>query len=114
MYASSAELAEAGGSDNELSIRPALQHCLAAYCSVHKDKVVLVPELPATKGTKSDGTVCDSLRMTHVYWEAKNTHDHLDAEIQEKFSRVYTSDSILFEDGRVAVIFQNGEEAMRV
>ena len=41
-YESLAELIEAGGSDNELSIRPASQNCLAAYCAAHKDKLVLV------------------------------------------------------------------------
>ena len=40
-HASLAELIEAGGSDNELSIRPAFQNCLAAYCAAHRDKLVL-------------------------------------------------------------------------
>ena len=113
-HASLAELIEAGGSDNELSIRPAFQNCLAAYCAAHRDKLVLVPELATTKGTKPDGTIRDSLRMTRGYWEAKDTHDNLDAEILEKFNRGYPRDNILFEDSRFAVLFQNGEEAMRV
>ena len=113
-YASLAELIEAGGSDNELSIRPAFQNCLAAYCAAHRDKLVLVPELAAAKGTKPDGTIRDALRMTRGYWEAKDTHDNLDAEIQDKFARGYSRDNILFEDSRVAVLFQNGDEAMRV
>ncbi len=113
-YASLAELIEAGGSDNELSIRPAFQNCLAAYCAAHRDKLVLVPELAAAKGTKPDGTIRDALRMTRGYWEAKDTHDNLDAEIQDKFARGYPRDNILFEDSRVAVLFQNGDEAMRV
>ena len=37
-YASLAELIEAGGSDNELNIRPAFQNCLAAYCAAHKEQ----------------------------------------------------------------------------
>ena len=113
-YASLADLIEAGGSDNELSIRPAFQNCLAAYCAAHRDKLVLVPELATTKGTKPDGTIRDSLRMTRGYWEAKDTHDNLDAEIQEKFNRGYPRDNILFEDSRFAVLFQNGEESIRV
>ena len=113
-YAYLDELIIAGGSDNELSIRPAFQNCLAAYCAAHRDKLVLVPELATTKGTKPDGTIRDSLRMTRGYWEAKDTHDNLDAEILEKFNRDYPRDNILFEDSRFAVLFQNGEEAMRV
>ena len=113
-YSSLAELIEVGGSDNELNIRPAFQNCLAAYCAAHRDRLVLVPELATTKGTKPDGTIRDSLRMTRGYWEAKDTHDNLDAEILEKFNRGYPRDNILFEDSRFAVLFQNGEEAMRV
>ena len=95
-YASLAQLIEAGGSDNELSIRPAFQNCLAAYCAAHRDKLVLVPELATTKGTKPDGTIRDSLRMTRGYWETKDTHDNLDAEIQDKFSRGYPRDNLDF------------------
>ena len=113
-YAYLDELIIVGGSDNELSIRPAFQNCLAAYCAAHRDKLVLVPELATTKGTKPDGTIRDSLRMTRGYWEAKDPHDNLDAEILEKFNRGYPRDNILFEDSRFAVLFQNGEEAMRV
>ena len=113
-YASLAELIEAGGSDNELNIRPAFQNCLAAYCAAHRDKLVLVPELATDKGTRPDGTVRDALRMARGYWEAKDAHDDLDAEIQAKFDRGYPRDNIVFEDSINAVLFQNGEESMRV
>ena len=39
------ELIEFGGSDSELNIRPAFQNCLAAYCTDHREKLALVPEL---------------------------------------------------------------------
>ena len=113
-YASLAELIEVGGSDNELNIRPAFQNCLATYCAAHRDRLVLVPELRAPSGIIPDGTVLDSLRMTRGLWEAKDSHDNLDAEIQSKFERGYPRSNILFEDSRVAVLFQNGGEAMRV
>ena len=113
-YSSLAELIEVGGSDNELSIRPAFQNCLAAYCAAHRDRLVLVPELRAPSGIIPDGTVLDSLRMTRGLWEAKDSHDNLDAEIQSKFERGYPRSNIIFEDSRVAVLFQNGGEVMRV
>lgn len=109
-----AELIELGGSDNELNIRPAFQNCLAAYCAAHREKLVLVPELASSKGNKPDGTIRDALRMARGHWEAKDSHDNLDAEIQRKFDRGYPKDNILFEDSRVAVLFQNGAESMRV
>ena len=75
---------------------------------------MLVPELRAPSGIIPDGTVLDSLRMTRGLWEAKDSHDNLDAEIQSKFERGYPRSNIIFEDSRVAVLFQNGEAAMRV
>ena len=107
------ELIEAGGSDNELNIRPAFQNCLAAYCNDHRERLTLVPELPGPGGIP-DGTVKDSLRMARGYWEAKDTDDNLDTEMQKKFAQGYPQDNILFEDSRTAVLVQNREEAMRV
>ena len=52
--------------------------------------------------------------MARGYWEAKDAHDDLDAEIQAKFDRGYPRDNIVFEDSINAVLFQNGEESMRV
>ncbi len=106
-------LIEFGGSDNEQSIRPAFQTCLDAYCRDHREGFALVPELPGPGGVP-DGTVKDSLRMARGYWEAKDTDDNLDNEIQKKFARGYPQDNIIFEDSRIAVLIQDREEAMRV
>ena len=112
-YSELSDLIEFGGSDNESSIRRAFENCLSQYCSDHRDRLKLVPEL-AAQGGIPDGTVKDSLRMARGYWEAKDTHDDLDTEIQRKFNRGYPRDNILFEDSATAVLFQNREEAMRV
>ena len=112
-YQSLQQLIEYGGSDSELNIRPAFQNCLAAYCGDHKEKLALVPELPVPSGVVPDGTVKDTLRMARGYWEAKDSHDDLDAEITRKFDRGYPRDNIVFEDSRNAVLIQNGETAMR-
>ncbi len=112
-YTAKQELIEFGGSDSELNIRPAFQSCLAAYCSDHKEKLALVPELRTLSGVVPDGTVKDTLRMARGYWEAKDSRDNLDAEIARKFDRGYPRDNILFEDSRTAVLIQNREVAMR-
>ena len=108
-----AELIKFGGADNEENIRPAFQNCLAAYCAEHSERLVLVPELRSDSSNKPDGTIRDSLRMTRGLWEAKDTHDDLDREIQNKLSQGYSSDNILFEDSRTGVLFQDQQEAMR-
>ena len=88
-----------GGSDNESSIRKAFQDCLSEYCANHRENLKLIPEL-AAEGRIPDGTVKDSLRMARGYWEAKDTHDDLDTEIQRKFNRGYPRYNILFEDSQ--------------
>ena len=107
------DIVQFGGSDNESSIRAAFQNCLSQYCANHRENLKLILEL-AGPGGVPDGTVKDSLRMARGYWEAKDTHDNLDAEIQAKFNRGYPRDNILFEDSQTAVLFQNREETMRV
>ena len=52
--------------------------------------------------------------MARGYWEAKDTHDNLETEIQRKFNRGYPQDNIVFEDSRTAVLIQNGGVALRV
>ena len=93
------DLIQFGGSDNESSIRKAFQDCLSEYCSKHRENLRLIPEL-AAQGGVPDGTVKDSLRMARGYWEAKDTHDDLDTEIQRKFNRGYPRDNIVFEDSQ--------------
>ena len=102
-----------GGSDNEQNIRRAFAICLDSYCRDHRDKLALVDELDAPLRNRPDGAVRDSLRMTRGYWEAKDSHDDLDAEIQAKFNRGYPRDNIVFEDSLTAVLYQNGAEAIR-
>ena len=113
-YEDKQRLIDYGGSDNEQSIRAAFQNCLASYCRAHRENLELVPELRAPGGVIPDGTVKDRMRLAHGYWEAKDLHDNLDAEIQSKLQRGYPDDNILFEDSRDAVLIQHGTVAMRV
>ena len=112
-YDELSQLIEFGGLANEENIRPAFQNCLAAYCAEHSERLVLVPELRSDRSNKPDGTIRDSLRMTRGLWEAKDTYDDLDREIRNKLGQGYSSDNILFEDSRTAVLFQDNHEALR-
>ena len=102
---------KAFGGYTELNLRPAFQYCLDAYC--RERHLGLVPELRTTAGVQPDGTIKDSLRMAHGYWEAKDTDDDLDAEIDKKLNKGYPRDNIIFEDSQTAVLIQNREERMR-
>ena len=107
------ELIEFGGATNEENIRLAFLNCLSDYCKEHSERFVLVPELRSDRSNKPDGTIRDSLRMTRGLWEAKDTYDDLDREIRNKLSQGYSSDNILFEDSRTAVLFQDQQEVLR-
>lgn len=88
-YTELEDIIQFGGSDNESSIRKALQDCPSEYCSNHRENLKLIPEL-AGPGGIPDGTVKDTLRMACGYWEAKDSHDDLDAEISSEIQALPT------------------------
>ena len=113
-YEEKRRLIDFGGSDNEQNIRRAFENCLDSYCRDHREGFALVAELTTRSGARPDGTVVDSLRLPRGYWEAKDSHDDLHAEIQRKLGSGYPQDNIVFEDSRVAVLMQHGTVAMQV
>lgn len=110
------KIIEYGGSKHEASIRRAFENLLNEYCQTKN--YVLVAELDySTKGGKTvkpDGTVKDAIRMAIGYWESKDQYDDLNEEIEKKFAKGYPNDNILFEDSQTAVLYQNGDEVLRV
>ena len=109
-------LIQRGGSQNEQSIRGAFEYLLNSYCEAKN--LTVVPELyyKTTKNTsvRIDGIVKDALRLSWGYWEAKDTFDDLDKEIEDKFFKGYPNDNIIFEDSQTAVLIQNGHEVLRI
>ena len=61
-----------------------------------------------------DGTLRDDWNQQRGHWEAKDEHDDLDAEIEDKRAKGYPLTNIIFEDTREAVLYQDRQEAMRV
>ena len=60
-----------------------------------------------------DGALRDQLRLARAYWEAKDSQDDLDAEIEKKKERGYPLKNIIFEDTETAVLYQDDREAFR-
>jgi len=56
-----------------------------------------------------DATMRDANTLPRGYWEAKDTRDDLEAEIEKKFARGYPKTNIIFEDTRTAILYQGGE-----
>jgi len=70
----------------------------------------LVLEQALANRKRPDGTLLDSFKIPRGYWEAKDTADDLDAEIQAKI-RLDPLTNIIFEDTRRAVLYQSGRPA---
>ncbi|MBI3797760.1 MAG: N-6 DNA methylase [Deltaproteobacteria bacterium] len=96
---------------HEGALRSAFQNLLAA--TGRRVGWTLIPDL--TIGSiRPDGTFRDDYHLKHGYWEAKDTGDNLQTEIQKKIAKGYPLTNIIFEDTQQAYLFQNGKVAMQV
>ncbi len=76
---------------------------------------VFIPLLSVTgKRIIPDGTIRDGNGLPRGYWEAKDTDDDLDAEIQKKKAKAYPLSNMIFEDTKTAVLYQSKTESFRV
>jgi predicted helicase len=66
------------------------------------------------KTIRPDGTFKDEMNLVRGYWEAKDTSDNLDAEIEKKRKVGYPLNNIIFEDTQTAVLYQNGQRILSV
>jgi type I restriction-modification system DNA methylase subunit len=62
---------------------------------------------------RPDGTFRDEFYIERGYWEAKDTADDLETEIKKKTAKGYPLTNTIFEDTRVAVLFQNARREMQ-
>ena len=97
------------GVTHETAVRSAF-HALLESCA-RQVEWTLVPEhaisLGGNKRIVVDGALIDALNLPHGYWEAKDIHDDLDAEVQSKFAAGYPRDNILFQTPQRAILWQN-------
>ena len=105
-----------GGSRNETAIRSALYSLINEYAN--KKNLELVTEIPI-KGTKGvnvfpDGVLKNALHLDFGYWESKDESDDIEEEVDKKLKKGYPLINALFEDSQTAVLFQNGEELLRI
>src|ERR1700726_4870285 len=106
-----------GGTRKETAIRNAFYNLLNEYAKQKGLMIVTEIEIKATNSNRKvtpDGTLKDVLRQDWGYWESKDESDNLDDEIKKKFDKGYPKENILFEDSQTAVLFQNGDEAIRI
>ncbi len=97
---------------HELGLKGPFQNLLDK--AAKKRGWTLVPELSTYSGGRRvvpDGTVRDEFRLARGWWEAKDTSDKLASEIQKKLKAGYPTRNTVFEDTRVAVLYQDRGEA---
>ena len=96
---------------SEGSVSPAFA-ALLRHCA-KQGRLTLVEQYPLKKNSHTlrlDGALLDNFRLPHGYWEAKDTKDDLEKEIQKKFDVGYPRDNILFQAPHRAVIYQDGRQ----
>ncbi|MEM1055329.1 MAG: type ISP restriction/modification enzyme [Bacteroidota bacterium] len=113
-YATLARYAEVGAA-HEGAVQTAFHEVLQAAAG---SEWTLVPEF-STKGTtgrsvRYDGALRDSFRYTLGFWEAKDTADDLDREIQRKVERGYSLQNTIFQAPHRAVLYQDDRVALDV
>ena len=102
------------GVTHETAVRSAFQFLLE-YCA-RQFNLTLVPEHSITVNQNRrivvDGALIDDFQLPHGYWEAKDIHDDLPAEVLRKFEKGYPHDNILFQTPQRAILCQNGQETL--
>ena len=67
----------------------------------------ILPPTQARQTNPPDGTLLDVFHLTHGWWEAKEIHDDLPAEVRRKFQAGYPKDNILFQTPERAILWQD-------
>ena len=120
-YYESLQRFESIGVSHETAVRSAFQ-TLLEYCG-KQFNWILVPEHSMTplirgaRGVKNkrivvDGALIDNFQLPHGYWEAKDIHDDLPAEVLRKFAAGYPRDNILFQTPHRAILWQNNQQTL--
>ena len=98
--------------DPQANSRPAFHALLAAAGKEHGWTLIAEHEKKVGgaggKTIRPDGTFKDGMNLVRGYWEAKDTDDDLDREIEKKRKAGYPLTNIIFEDNATAILYQNG------
>ncbi|WP_421998650.1 type ISP restriction/modification enzyme [Roseovarius confluentis] len=103
------------GTSTEQVVREAFKDLMKNWAKAND--LIFIPELLyATKLNTSvypDGTILHDVRVPLGYWEAKDTDDDIDHEIEKKQRKGYPQDNIIYENSDIAVLIQNRQEVLR-
>lgn len=99
---------------HETAVRDAFQDLLKSCCA--QFGWTLVPEWSIKRherhAARVDAAIVDEFRLTHGFWEAKDSADDLKREVLKKFEAGYPSSNILFQSPERAILWQNNREVL--
>lgn len=104
------------GVSHEGAVRSAFQ-TLLEHCGRQFDWK-LVPEWSIKRdrahSLRVDGALVDEFRLTHGFWEAKDSQDDLGKEVKKKLTAGYPQNNIIFQAPERAILWQNGRSVLDV
>src|SRR6266480_6662933 len=98
-----------GKADYELAVRTAFLNLLAE--TARQVKWLLIPEQTLEGNIRPDGVLRDSFDLKRGIWEAKGAQSDLEKEIAKKIATGYPLTNTIFENTKLAVLFQNKKRA---
>jgi hypothetical protein len=106
-----ARLKRVGGTGTESVVREAFKDLLKSWGRSLDLTFISEYSLSNRAGDRRavDGALLHTLRVPFGYYEAKDSKDDLEAEIEKKFRNGYPRTNIVFEDSIRAVLYQHGE-----
>ncbi len=120
-YYESLQRFESIGVSHETAVRSAfqslLEHCGKQFNWILVPEHSMTPLIRGARGVKNkrivvDGALIDNFQLPHGYWEAKDIHDDLPAEVLHKFAIGYPRDNILFQTPHRAILWQNNQRTL--
>src|SRR2546430_1148878 len=104
------------GVSHEGAVRSAFQ-TLLEHCG-RQFGWKLVPEWQIKRvhghSLRVDGALVDEFRLTHGFWEAKDSDDDLGKEVKKKLTAGYPQNNIIFQAPERAILWQNGRSVLDV
>jgi predicted helicase len=104
------------GVSHEGAVRSAFQTLLESCGRQLEWKLVPEWQVRRPKGhpLRVDGALVDEFRLTHGFWEAKDSQDDLGKEVKKKLTAGYPQNNIIFQAPERAILWQNGRSVLDV
>jgi predicted helicase len=113
-YARSLAEIQAQGYSHELALRPAFQNLLTDAARLYGWTFISEPTVRVGNRTiRPDGLVRDGNNFPRGYWEAKDSKDKLEREIDRKLRNDYPAQNTIFEDTQRAILYQGRQPVLK-